>query len=143
MSNEDIQFYKELISKVLFPKRQFPRHIFTDLDQITLNILITRIREDKKLHYKVKKSSENEIIYYLQNHFTLYYILANHPNDFILIFRDYIRRFVEYKHFNKSEVDDVTQDIITRFLTDKIYRIKKSYRRELKKSQIRICFKFF
>ena len=135
MSTEDIKFYKDLIRFELFPQRLFPRHLFPNIDQIVLNNILTKLQSDTKLKRYIVNSSDNKISNYLKKHFTIHNILLENPNEFILIFREYIRRFASYKHFDKSEVDDVVQDIITCFLTEKIFRIQKNYRREMKKSE--------
>ncbi len=135
MSTEDIKFFKDLIRFELFPQRLFPRHLFPDIDQIILNKILSKVNSEAKLKRYLINSSEGKISNYLKKNISIYKILLENPNEFILIFREYIRRFVCYKHFDKSEVNDVVQDIITCFLTEKIFRIQKNYRREMKKSE--------
>ncbi len=54
-------------------------------------------------------------------------LLENHPQTVVLIYQKYIKKFIAYKHANPDENEDIFQEVITRLIADKIYKIQKKY----------------
>ncbi len=131
-SNNDI--ISETIKK-LYPKEKFPANLFPDIYPLLHDFFKKSVnsrengrdfcpddKEKKKIEEIVIKNLNFEIL------------LNRHPQTVILIYRKCIEKFIFYKHRNRHEREDILQEIITRLIEDKIYKIREKYNFNLKNS---------
>jgi DNA-directed RNA polymerase specialized sigma24 family protein len=60
-------------------------------------------------------------------------LLENHPRMIVLLYRRCIEKFIHYKHRRSDECEDILQEVITRLIEDKIYKVRDRYDFNLKK----------
>lgn len=135
MSEETKYILKSYITDVLYPIEKFPRHLFPDLDSIVYAILCTKIKKIPQFDKFSSKISPKNLQKIVSQLVSLHVLLKHNSHDVVLIFRPYIHRYIQYTHFYKDEVEDLNQEVLKVFLTEKIHRIKNNYRRDFKKSE--------
>ncbi|MBC8311191.1 MAG: hypothetical protein H8E72_02710 [Candidatus Marinimicrobia bacterium] len=135
MSEETKYILKSYISEVLYPKEKYPRNLFPDLESIVYGVLCTKIKKDPQSDLFSSKLSVKKLQKIVSSFVSLRALLKHNSHDVVLIFRHYIYRYIRYTHGYKDEVDDLNQEVLKAFLTEKIHRIKNNYRRDFKKSE--------
>ena len=118
---------RDIIDKKLYPCEKFPRSLFPDLVS-TLTELFwknekanTMGKGEKEIPYSEdleKKISETV---------SLGALLSNDPGTIALIYKDLIFKFIFKRHWNKEEVEEIVQEIITRFLLNKTEAIRRRF----------------
>ncbi len=118
---------KDIIDKKLYPCEKFPRTLFPDLVSILTELF------NKYERANIIKNGENEIpctedfekkIYQT---ISLSALLNNDPGTLALIYKDLIFKFIFKRHANKEDVEEIVQEIITRFLHKKIDAIRRRF----------------
>lgn len=123
-----------VITDELYPAEKFsPRH-FPGLNATLFDIFIEVIKPQTNLwelynsgqeHDRIKEAAR-EILNFKN-------LLENHPQSIVLIYQEYIKKFITYKHPYPDEREDIFQEVITRLIADKIYKIQKQYDFNFKK----------
>jgi DNA-directed RNA polymerase specialized sigma24 family protein len=54
-------------------------------------------------------------------------LLTEYPQTLVMIYRKLITGFIQRLHRRQKEREDIIQELLTRFLADKIFRIQKKY----------------
>jgi DNA-directed RNA polymerase specialized sigma24 family protein len=117
-----------VITNELYPAEKFPPRSFPDIGSTLLDLFIEVIKSQNDLwelyisdkeHDRIKKAAR-EILNFRN-------LLENHPQTVVLIYQKYIKKFIAYKHPNPDEREDISQEVITRLIADKIYKIQKKY----------------
>lgn len=115
----------------LYPEEKFPRKWFPDLQQILANICLEAIKHRKDLqegdHGRERLAQSAEAVLDLKN------LLENHPQTVVLLYRRYIERYIFYKHRKIDEREDIFQEVITRLMEDKIFKIRDHFDFDSKK----------
>ncbi len=127
MRMENTYQVKNIIDKVLYPEKKFPRSLFPNL----ITILTALYRDKEKII-----SSENigliiegpeGIEERVCKIVGLKALLNNDPGTLVLIYRDLMYKYIFKRHTNKDEVEEIVQEIITRLLKNKIKSIRKRF----------------
>ena len=135
MSKETKYILKSYISEVLYPIENYPRNLFPDLENIVYGVLCTKIKKISQFEKISSKISAKKLQRIASQFVSLHELIKHNPHDVVLIFRHYIYRYIHYTHGYKNEVDDINQEVLKAFLTEKIHRIKNNYRRDFKKNE--------
>jgi len=127
-SSRNRKIVVQVITQDLYPEKEYPRTLFPDLPDILLNRFYESISDRKNLYHIYKNSNDKEEIENIAKKILAFKnLLENHPQTVVLIYRTYIKKFVKYKHNNAEEWEDIYQEIITRLIAGKIYRIQKKF----------------
>ena len=134
LSNNQRYTVLGVITDELYPAEKFPPRYFPGLNAILFDLFIevikpqTNIRElynSGQEHDRIKEAAR-EILNFKN-------LLENHPQTIVLIYQEYIKKFIIYKHPYPDEREDIFQEVITRLIADKIYKIQKQYDFNFKK----------
>ena len=120
--------------KQLYPEESFPKNLFPDLKPLLLEFFLKEINSRKEQRELVRGDSGRKAAQDLAKK-TLGFmnLLKNHPRMVVLIYRRYIEKFIYYKHRKIDEREDILQEVITRLIEDKIYKVSDRYDFNLKK----------
>jgi DNA-directed RNA polymerase specialized sigma24 family protein len=120
----------KIINDELYPEEQFPQKHFPNIRAILLNLFMESIKSQQDLqdiYYNGKetrriKKTAKEILNFKN-------ILQNHPQTVVLIYRKYIEKFILFKYSDSdpAEREDIFQEVLTRLIEDKIYKIQQKY----------------
>ncbi len=107
---------KKIIDERLYPPDKFPRSLFPDLVQILTDLC-------KKKGVGTSGRLEETVIKYV----SLKSLLYKEPGTLTVIYRNLIRRYVNKKHSEKNEIEEIVQEIIMRLLNSKIKGIRTHF----------------
>jgi len=118
---------KSVISD-LYPEEKFSRRMFPELYDLLQDLFwkdekVTQIIEEKSRGYMNElefRITAKEILDFKN-------LLMVHPRTVVLIYRKYIEKFIYYKHRKVEERDDLVQEVITRLMEDKIFKIRNHF----------------
>ena len=117
-----------VITDELYPEESFPPRNFPGIDTILSDLFIEVIKPRTNLWEMYNSGKEpGRIIEAAREILNFRNLLENHPHAIVLIYRKYIEKFISYKHANPDEREDIFQEVITRLIADKIYKIQKKY----------------
>lgn len=127
-ANRNRSIVLQLIRQQLYPEKEFPKNLFPDLSSVLFNCFtdVIRSREDLRKVYRqpVGKARleklARDILGFRQ-------LLENHPQTVVLMYRTYIKKFIKYRHPHTDEWEDIFQEVITRLISGKIYRIREKF----------------
>jgi hypothetical protein len=119
-SKENRDIVTETITQ-LYPEDTFPKKIFPDLRLILYDFFIKTVHSKEDL-----RESAIRILSFRN-------LLNEHPQTIVLLYRRCIEKFIYYKHGKVDEREDILQEVITRLMEDKIYKIRARYDFNLKK----------
>jgi hypothetical protein len=128
LSNNHYYTVMGIITHELYPAEKFPPKHFPDINAILFDLFIEVIKHQTNLwalynsgqeHDRIKEAAR-EILNFRN-------LLENHPQTIVLIYQKYIGKFITYKHLNPDEREDIFQEVITRLIADKIYKVQKKY----------------
>ncbi len=135
-TKDDYHLMVETTIKELYPAEKYPKNLFPDIHLLLFNLFLeaAKTRRDlPELYRQYKKTAApgskkkqkwaaaGEEILGFKN------LLINHPRTVVMMYRKYIERFIFYKHGSQDEREDVFQEVITRLIEDKIYKIREKY----------------
>ncbi len=124
------QTIMEIITSELYPEESFPAKYFPNLHTLLINHFIEIIKPQDEL-WKLYNSDQESIRIKETVRQTLSFrnILKNHPRTVVLIYREYIKKFLIFKnaHADPAEREDIFQEILARLIEDKIYKIQEKY----------------
>ncbi len=117
MNNLNMDQIREIIDEKLYPTDRFPRSLFPDLVTVLGDLC--------------RNGDSNEIpvepIEWIASKVSIRSLLKNDPGTLVIIYKDLIYKYIFKRHLNKDEVEEIVQEIITRFLKDKITGIRKRF----------------
>lgn len=120
--------------KQLYPEEKFPKKIFPDIYHLLIDLFKKEInlREDFREVYREKKARQKvaEMVFEILNFKNL---LKDHPQTVVLIYHECIKKYIFYRHGKIDEREDILQEVITRLIEDKIYKIQERYDYHFKK----------
>lgn len=124
------QTIMEIITSELYPEETFPAKYFPNIHTLLFNLFIEIIKPQDEL-WKLYNSGQESIRIKETVRQTLSFrnILKNHPRTVVLIYREYIKKFLIFKnaHADPAEREDIFQEILVRLIEDKIYKIREKY----------------
>lgn len=118
----------EVITRELYPEEKFPAKNFPNIHLLLFDLFIEVIKPQKEI-WSLYTRGENSgrIKDIARDILNFRGLLENHPRTVVLIYRRYIEKFIVYKHTNQSDREDLFQEVLTRLIEDKIYKIQKKY----------------
>jgi DNA-directed RNA polymerase specialized sigma24 family protein len=117
-----------LIRHQLYPVTEFPKNLFPDLPTVLFDCFLEAVRSQEDLLVIYRESKEvDEIKNLAQKILTFKNLLENYPQTVVLMYRTYIKKFIKYRHPNTDEWEDIFQEVITRLISGKIYRIREKF----------------
>ncbi|MCK5057215.1 MAG: sigma-70 family RNA polymerase sigma factor [Candidatus Aminicenantes bacterium] len=120
--------------KQLYPEETFPKNLFPDLQPLLLNFFMKEINPRKEKPELVRVCSDRKQVQDLAKKILNFRnLLKEHPRMVVLIYRRCIEKFIYYKHGKTDEREDILQEVITRLMEDKIYKVRDRYDFNLKK----------
>jgi len=120
--------------KELYPVDTFPRKLFPDLQLLLYDFFIKTVHAQKELLELLQDGKERRAVEELAAKILSFENLLNeHPQTVVLIYRRCIEKFIYYKHGKMDEREDILQEVITRLMEDKIYKVRERYDFNLKK----------
>lgn len=117
-----------IITDELYPAENFPAKNFPNLHQLLFGLFIDEIKRRKEIWaaYTGGENSEG-IKAEARKILDFKNLLNNHPREVVLIYRKYIEKFIAYKYTNPSDREDILQEVLTRLIEDKIYKIREKF----------------
>ncbi|MCP5103080.1 MAG: sigma-70 family RNA polymerase sigma factor [bacterium] len=114
--------------RVMYPVEKFPAKHYPDIHSILFNLFIETIkpREDSWALY-CSGSEENRVKELSREILNFKNLLKNHPQGVVLVYQKYIEKFIAFKHSSQAEREDIFQEVLTRLIEDKIYKIRDRY----------------
>ncbi len=123
-----------VLTEELYPEEKFPKKNFPNVHPLLMEHFTDAIKDDKKLwnHYSSGKDTESfkQIV---RETLDFPVLLQKSPQVVVLMYQKYIGRFISFKHNRQDELDDILQEVITRLIEDKIYKIRDKYDFNFKK----------
>ena len=127
-ANRNRNVVLQLIRSELYPEEEFPKNLFPDLATVLFDCFLEVIRSREELLEIYRHTANNTRIEQLaQEVLAFKNLLENHPQTVVMMYRNYIKKFIKYKHVNRDEWEDVFQEVITRLISGKIYRIREKF----------------
>ncbi len=116
----------------LYPEKDFPEKLFPDLLTVLHRYIIRVIKSNSEWHEIYRKTENFDTIQTItRENLDFPNLLKKHPQTVVLLYRSYIKRFIKYKFSaafsGQEEVEDIFQEILSRLLSDKIFRIREKY----------------
>lgn len=128
------QTVMEVITGELYPEESFPAKNFPNIHLLLFDLFIEVIKPQKETWGLYTRGEDNERIKEIARDILNFRgLLENHPRMVVLIYRRYIEKFIVYKHTNPSDREDIFQEVLTRLIEDKIYKIRERYDFDFKK----------
>lgn len=118
MNMENELSIRNIIEKKLYPDDKFPRSLFPDIISILTNLYLKSENHSPNTEDLEKKISE---VVGLKS------LLNRDPGTIALIYKALIFKFIFKRHPNKDDVEEIVQEILTRFLNDKIHGIRRRF----------------
>jgi len=112
----------------LYPEEEFSLKLFPDLPSVLLNCFMEVIKSREELLEVYQKSGDKSKIESLTREILVFKnLLENHPKTVVLMYRTSVKKYIRYQHSNSDEWEDIFQEVITRLISGKIYRIKEKF----------------
>ena len=122
------------LRKKLYPEDRFPETLFPDLNIILVDLIRTLIESNQNPLKTVQKNKINKIVEQKAEEIvSLEFLLKNHPQIIVKIYHNLIKKYVQIKHRIPDDREDIFQEIITRLLSDKMFKIQKHFKFNLKR----------
>ena len=117
MNNSNNEQIREIIADKLYPADRYPRSLFPDLVTILGDLCMNGDTPESPV----------ELTEWINSKVCLESLLNNNPGTLVIIYKDLIFKYIFKRHIYKDEVEEIVQEIITRFLKDKISGIRKRF----------------
>jgi DNA-directed RNA polymerase specialized sigma24 family protein len=115
------------ISENLYPHDKYPRQWFPELDSILLKLF----QEEWAAHADVRQgfftADATQTSALLDKMLSLPSILDKNPHTLVMIYNKLISGFIKRLHRRPEEQEEIIQELLTRFLADKIFKIQIKY----------------
>ena len=119
----------------LYPEENFPKTLFPDIRFLLYDIFIKAVNPRKELRELVRECKDRQKVKELATGIlNLRDLLNVQPQAIVLLYRKCIEKYISYKHRNMDEREDILQEVLTRLMEDKIYKIRERYDFNLKKN---------
>jgi DNA-directed RNA polymerase specialized sigma24 family protein len=128
----------------LYPEEAFPTNLFPDLEEVLTGCLAEALNGESTggPATSVGTSLENDIDALARGILNFKNLLREYPRTVVMMYRTYIRKFIFYQQTRArsftDEWEDIFQEVITRLISGKIFRIRDkfdfSYNEGIKKS---------
>jgi DNA-directed RNA polymerase specialized sigma24 family protein len=122
-----ILLLKKIINESLYPPERFPYHWFPDLEAILLDLFRQNWQVNEQIRQIFADANEQKTINMISEMLSFEAILAKNPRAVLMIYLKLISRFVQRFHQKREEQSDLIQEILTRLLADKIFKIQQKY----------------
>jgi len=127
-ANKNRGIVLQLIRQQLYPEKEFPKNLFPDLTSVLFDCFIDVIRSREDLQKVYRQSMETARLEKLARDILVFKnLLENHPQTVVLMYRTYIKKFIKYRHPRTDDWEDIFQEVITRLISGKIYRIREKF----------------
>lgn len=127
-ANRNRRIVLQVIRHQLYPEKEFPKNLFPDLPSILFNCFTDVIQSREELHKVFQQPMETARLEKLVHDILEFKnLLENHPQTVVLMYRTYIKKFIKYRHPYNDEWEDICQEVITRLISGKIYRIREKF----------------
>jgi|GEM_PF-947880 len=127
-ANKNRNIVLQFIRLQLYPEKAFPKNLFPDLPSVLFNCFIDVIRSREDLGNLYRQTMEKDQVEKLAHDILVFKnLLENHPQTVVLIYRTYIKKFIKYRHSLTDEWEDIFQEVMTRLISGKIYRIREKF----------------
>lgn len=133
MPDKLISLLKHIINDSLYPPERFPRHWFPDLEATLVNLFRQNWQTNVQIRQVFAEANEQKTIHVINEMLSFEAILAKNPRALVMIYLKLISRFVQRFHQKREERSDLIQEILTRLLADKIFKIQKKYNADFNK----------
>jgi len=118
----------ELITRELYPDENYPAKNFPNIHLLLFDLFIEVIKPQKEIwDLYTRGENRTRIETIARDILNFRGLLENHPRMVVLIYRRYIEKFIVYKHTNPFDREDIFQEVLTRLIEDKIYKIRDKY----------------
>ena len=122
-----ILLLKQIIHKSLYPPERFSLHWFPDLEAILMDLFRENWQTNTQIRQVYAEADEQKTIKVINELLSFEAILAKNPRTVVMIYLKLISRFIQRFHQKREERSDLVQEILTRLLADKIFKIQKKY----------------
>lgn len=122
-----ITLLKKTISENLYPQDKYPRQWFPELDSILYKLFQQEWQAHGQIRENFLAADHTQAAALIDALLGLPSILANHPHSLVMIYRKLITGFIQRLHRRQEEREEIIQELLSRFLADKIFRIQKKY----------------
>jgi DNA-directed RNA polymerase specialized sigma24 family protein len=127
-ANKNRSIVLRLIRQQLYPDKEFPKNLFPDLASVLFNCFIDVVQSREDLQKVYRQSMETARLEKLVHDILVFKnLLENHPQTVVLMYRTYIKKFIRYRHPHTDEWEDIFQEVMTRLISGKIYRIREKF----------------
>ena len=127
-ANKNRGIVLQLIRQQLYPEKEFPKNLFPDLTSVLFDCFIDVIRTREDLQKVYRQSSETARLEKLARDILVFRnLLENYPQTVVLMYRTYIKKFIKYRHPRTDDWEDIFQEVMTRLISGKIYRIREKF----------------
>jgi DNA-directed RNA polymerase specialized sigma24 family protein len=127
-ANRNRSIVLQHIRQQLYPEKEFPKNLFPDLPSVLFNCFSDVIRSREDLRKVYRQPMETGRLEKLVHDILVFKnLLENHPQTVVLIYRTYIKKFIKYRHPHTDEWEDIFQEVMTRLISGKIYRIREKF----------------
>ncbi len=118
---------KQTIGAKLYPPDTYPRQWFPELDSILYGLFQEEWNAQERMRQGFHAEDPHRAVALVEDMLGLPSLLANHAHAVVMIYRTLITGYIQRRHFRQEERDDILQELLSRFLADKIFRIQKKY----------------
>ncbi len=118
----------EIITGELYPEENFPAKNFPNIHLLLFELFIDVIKTQTETWGLYTRGEDSDRIKKTARDILNFKsLLEDHPRMVVLIYRRYIEKFIMYKHTSPSDREDIFQEVLTRLIEDKIYKIRERY----------------
>jgi len=127
-ANKNRSIVLQIIRQQLYPEKEFPKNLFPDLTSVLFDCFIEVIRSREDLQKVYRLSRETDQLEKLAHDILEFKnLLESHPQTVVLMYRSYIKKFIKYRHSRTDDWEDIFQEVMTRLISGKIYRIREKF----------------
>ena len=130
--SENIKYIQSYIKNVLYPEKVYSRITYNDLDELLITYFLSVVKISEKKQKIFQSGKIGKIQALTDSILSFDHILKDNPHLIVLLHKGYIERYIRRKLWNKTLHDDLIQEVFTRLLQSKIYRIYEHYKKNYK-----------
>lgn len=118
---------RNIIDEKLYPDGKFPRSLFPDIISVLTDLYIKSEKDKNRGKDENNSPHTQDLEERILKVVGLKALLKKNPGTIALIYKDLIFKFIFKRHLNKDGVEEIVQEILTRFLHDKINGIRRRF----------------